>query len=151
MPLAPGYGETPLPHDELAALHPSVLDILGEPVTRAAVYDLEQGIQDQVAEGLITAAIDGSLISSTLRRKVLWRSSTTGMSTRLDISSCSVGSISIATPMSLRDSSVFSRSSPEHCLQRRGEHELVCAQSRLGIRHIRVGNCSSCRRAAAPT
>lgn len=62
MPLAPGYGETPLPHDEFTALHSSVLDILDAPITRAAVYDLEQGIQDQVAEELITAAIEGSLL-----------------------------------------------------------------------------------------
>lgn len=62
MPLAPGYGETPLPHDELTALRHSVLDVLDAPITRSAVYDLEQGIQDQVAEELITAAIEGSLL-----------------------------------------------------------------------------------------
>lgn len=62
MPLAPGYGETPLPHDELTALTPSVVDILDSPITKAAVYDLEQGIQDQVSEELITAAIEGSLL-----------------------------------------------------------------------------------------
>jgi hypothetical protein len=50
MPLTPGYGETPLPDDELAALLPDVVLMLGKPVTRAAVYDLEQGIQQQVAE-----------------------------------------------------------------------------------------------------
>lgn len=61
MPVAPGYGETPLPHDELAALTPSILEILDEPVTRAAVYDLEQAVQDQVSGVLLTAAIDGSL------------------------------------------------------------------------------------------
>ncbi|MEZ0051987.1 fido (protein-threonine AMPylation protein) [Mycobacterium sp. MAA66] len=62
MPLAPGYGETPLPHDELTALNPSIVGILDVPITRAAVYDLEQGIQDQVSEELITAAIEGSLL-----------------------------------------------------------------------------------------
>lgn len=61
MPLAPGYGETPLPHDELTALRHSVLDVLDAPITRSAVYDLEQGIQDQVAEELITAAIGGGV------------------------------------------------------------------------------------------
>lgn len=35
--LTPGYGETPLPEDELVALLPDVVVILGEPVTRAAV------------------------------------------------------------------------------------------------------------------
>lgn len=62
MSLAPGYGGTPLPHDELTALQPSILVILDAPVTRAAVYDLEQGVQNQVSEELITAAIEGSLL-----------------------------------------------------------------------------------------
>lgn len=57
MSLTPGYGETRFPDDELAALLPDVVQILGEPVTRAAVYDLEQGIQEQVAEELLTAAL----------------------------------------------------------------------------------------------
>ena len=35
MPLTPGYGETPLPDDELAALLPDVVLMLGKPVTRA--------------------------------------------------------------------------------------------------------------------
>lgn len=62
MPLGPGYGETPLPHDELAALNPGIVEILDTPITRVAVYDLEQGVQDQVSEELLTAAIDGSLL-----------------------------------------------------------------------------------------
>jgi hypothetical protein len=66
MPLAPGYGETPLPHDELTALKPGIVDILDVPITRAAVYDLEQAIQDQVSEELITAAIEGSLLVADL-------------------------------------------------------------------------------------
>ena len=61
MSLTPGYGQTPLPHDELAALLPEVVVVLGEPITRAAVYDLEQGLQDRVADELMPAAIDGSL------------------------------------------------------------------------------------------
>ena len=61
MSLTPGYGQTPLPHDELAALLPEVVVILGEPITRAAVYDLEQGLQDRVTDELMPAAIDGSL------------------------------------------------------------------------------------------
>ena len=44
MPLTPGYGETPLPHDELDALLPEVIEILDKPITRADVYDLEQGM-----------------------------------------------------------------------------------------------------------
>ncbi len=66
MSLTPGYGETPLPDDELATLLPDIVQILGEPVTRAAVYDLEQGIQEQVVEELLTAALDGSLQPSEL-------------------------------------------------------------------------------------
>lgn len=66
MSLTPGYGETPLPDDELAALLPGALQILGEPVTRAAVYDLEQSIQEQVAEALLTAALEGTLQASEL-------------------------------------------------------------------------------------
>ena len=66
MSLTPGYGETPLPDDELAALLPDIAQIFGEPVTRAVVYDLEQGIQEQVAEDLLTAALEGSLPPSEL-------------------------------------------------------------------------------------
>lgn len=61
MSLTPGFGQTPLPHDELAALLPEVVVVLGEPITRAAVYDLEQGLQDGVSDELMPAAIDGSL------------------------------------------------------------------------------------------
>lgn len=61
MPLTPGYGETPLPHDELDALLPEVIEILDNPITRADVYDLEQGAQDQVVDELMPAALDGSL------------------------------------------------------------------------------------------
>ena len=42
MPLTPGYGETPLPHDELTALLPHVVKVLEKPVSRAAVYDLNK-------------------------------------------------------------------------------------------------------------
>jgi len=66
MPLTPGYGETPLPDDELAALLPDAVLMLGAPVTRAAVYDLEQGVQQQVAEELLTAALSGELRTSEL-------------------------------------------------------------------------------------
>ena len=61
MPLNPGYGETPLPQDELSALLPEIVDILEAPLTRADVYDLEQGLQDQVVDDLMPAALDGSL------------------------------------------------------------------------------------------
>jgi len=61
MPFAPSYGETPLPHEELAALLAEVVEVLDNPITRADVYDLEQGLQDEVSGDLMPAAIDGSL------------------------------------------------------------------------------------------
>ncbi|CPR10899.1 Fic/DOC family protein [Mycobacterium bohemicum DSM 44277] len=61
MPLTPDYGETPLAHDELTALLPEVIDVLDKPITRAAVYDLEQGLQDRVFDELMPSALDGSL------------------------------------------------------------------------------------------
>jgi fido (protein-threonine AMPylation protein) len=66
MSLTPAYLETPLPDDELAALLPDAAQILDEPVTKAAVYDLEQGIQEQLAEELLTAALEGALRPSEL-------------------------------------------------------------------------------------
>ncbi|MCV7230389.1 Fic family protein [Mycolicibacterium komossense] len=61
MPLNPGYGQTPLPHDELTALLPEVVEVLGEPVMRADVYDLEQALQGQLEDELMPAAIEGAL------------------------------------------------------------------------------------------
>lgn len=61
MPLTPGFGETPLPHEELDGLLPEIVEILDKPITRADIYDLEQGMQDQVVEALMPAALDGSL------------------------------------------------------------------------------------------
>jgi fido (protein-threonine AMPylation protein) len=61
MSFAPGYGETPVPDDELDALLPSARELLGEPVTKAAVYDLEQAVQNDVAEVLLTSVLEGNL------------------------------------------------------------------------------------------
>ncbi|WP_018178030.1 Fic family protein [Jongsikchunia kroppenstedtii] len=61
MALTPGYGETPLFHDELSALRPGVAAMLGDPITKAAVYDFEQGIQDTLAAEFLPAVADGSL------------------------------------------------------------------------------------------
>lgn len=47
MPLTPGYGETPLPHEELTALLAEVVDLFDEPITRSDVYDLETGSSRQ--------------------------------------------------------------------------------------------------------
>lgn len=51
----------PLPHDELTALLPEVVEVLDKPVTPAAVYDLEQGLQDRLFDELMPLALDGSL------------------------------------------------------------------------------------------
>ena len=61
MPLQPGYGETPLSGDELDALLPHVVDILGQPVSKADIFDLESAILQDVAEGLITDVFNGDL------------------------------------------------------------------------------------------
>ncbi|MFZ5869624.1 MAG: hypothetical protein ACOYXW_03700 [Actinomycetota bacterium] len=61
MSLTPGYGETPVPDDELDALLPPVRDLLGERIAKAAVYDLEQALQEQVTEELLTAVLTGDL------------------------------------------------------------------------------------------
>lgn len=66
MSLPPGYGETPLSGDELVALLPDVVLMLGEPLSRATIYDLELGIQEQVAEEFLTAALEGELQPSEL-------------------------------------------------------------------------------------
>lgn len=42
MPVEPEYGETPVSDDEIDALLPNVRALLGEPVTKAAVYDLDR-------------------------------------------------------------------------------------------------------------
>lgn len=44
MSLTSGYGETPVSADEADALLPDIRELLGEPVSKAAVYDLEQAI-----------------------------------------------------------------------------------------------------------
>lgn len=61
MPLTPGYGETPLPDDELGALLPHIADLLERPISKAAIYDLEQAVQEQITEQLLTMVLDGTL------------------------------------------------------------------------------------------
>ena len=45
----------------MGALRPDARRLLGEPVTKAAVYDLEQAIQVEVAENLMVEVINGAL------------------------------------------------------------------------------------------
>lgn len=61
MSFDPGYGETPLPFEELDALLPEVRDILGEPISKAMVYDLEQSIEAEVTEALVTDVLEERL------------------------------------------------------------------------------------------
>lgn len=42
-------------------LLPEVVEVLDKPITRADVYDLEQGLQDQVFDLLMPTAVEGSL------------------------------------------------------------------------------------------
>jgi fido (protein-threonine AMPylation protein) len=62
MPLTPGYGDTPLPDDELSALLPRVIEVLGEPVTHADVFDLESAVLEDVAEELLVDVFSGVLL-----------------------------------------------------------------------------------------
>lgn len=61
MTLVPGYGETPVTDDEFATLLPEVRDLLGEPVSKATIYDLEQDAQRIVTEALLQRVLDGDL------------------------------------------------------------------------------------------
>ncbi len=61
MSLSPGYGETPLDGEEFDALLPEVRGALGDNVTKASVYDLEQAVQDEVAAELLTAVLSAEL------------------------------------------------------------------------------------------
>lgn len=61
MSLTPAYGETPLEGEEFDALLPAIRELLGEPVTKAAVYDLEQAFQLVTVERLLPRVLDGSL------------------------------------------------------------------------------------------
>lgn len=50
MPLEPDYGETRVSEEEAEALTPAAREILGDPIRKADLYDLEQQIQDEVAD-----------------------------------------------------------------------------------------------------
>ncbi|MDO5672417.1 MAG: Fic family protein [Actinomycetaceae bacterium] len=62
----PGYGETPLPFEELDALLPEARASLAEPITKAAIYDLEQAVEEALTEELLTAIFNGDLELPTL-------------------------------------------------------------------------------------
>ena len=57
----PDYGETLATDDERAALPSEARELLGDPVRKADLYDLEQQIQSQVADDLLGLVLDGTL------------------------------------------------------------------------------------------
>jgi len=60
----PEYGETEVSEEEREALTPAALNILGEPVLKAALYDVEQTIQDRVGYALLDEIRAGALVLS---------------------------------------------------------------------------------------
>lgn len=50
MVLDPDYSETLVSEEEAEAITPTAREILGQPILKADLYDLEQQIQDQVAD-----------------------------------------------------------------------------------------------------
>ncbi len=50
MALEPDYGETLISDEEAEALTSAAREILGDPIRMADLYDLEQQIQDEVAD-----------------------------------------------------------------------------------------------------
>ncbi|WP_251153620.1 Fic family protein [Cellulosimicrobium sp. Marseille-Q4280] len=59
--LDPDYGGTPLDFEELDALLPEVAEAIGGPVSKAAVYELEQAYEDEVREAFVQRAADGDI------------------------------------------------------------------------------------------
>ena len=57
----PAYGETPVDPDDLAALTPTALEILGNQPTRASLYDLEQQVLVDVGSELLGQIAEGDL------------------------------------------------------------------------------------------
>ena len=61
MAFGPDYGETLVTEEELAALTGEARELLGEPIRKADLYDLEQQIQSQVADDFLGLVLDGTL------------------------------------------------------------------------------------------
>lgn len=66
MAFEPDYGETLLTEEERDALTDAARDLLGEPIRKADLYDLEQRIQNQVADECTVNVLDGILTTSEL-------------------------------------------------------------------------------------
>ncbi|GAA1505099.1 fido (protein-threonine AMPylation protein) [Agromyces terreus] len=61
MTFDPGYGETPLDPDDADALTAEARAVVGDPPLRAAIFELEQAIEQAVALDLINAVLRGEL------------------------------------------------------------------------------------------
>jgi fido (protein-threonine AMPylation protein) len=59
--LDPEYGTTPLDFEEIDALLPEVAELIGDPVTKAAIYELEQEYESAVREAFLPRAASGEL------------------------------------------------------------------------------------------
>ncbi|BBY34519.1 hypothetical protein BST33_10625 [Mycolicibacter minnesotensis] len=60
------YGETLATEEEREALTARAREVLGEPIRKADLYDLEQQIQDEIADDLMGKVFAGSLTVSDL-------------------------------------------------------------------------------------
>ena len=66
MAFEPDYGETRVTEQEREVLTAQAREILGSPIRKADLYDLEQQIQDEVADALVGEVLDGTLTVSEL-------------------------------------------------------------------------------------
>jgi len=61
MAFQPAYGETVVSDEEAEALTAAAREILGDPIRKADLYDLEQQIQDEVADEWWATLLDGDV------------------------------------------------------------------------------------------
>jgi fido (protein-threonine AMPylation protein) len=66
MAFRPDYGETLVTEEERDALTDAARDLLGDPIRKADLYDLEQLIQNEVAEEYVARVVEGDLTVSDL-------------------------------------------------------------------------------------
>src|SRR3954449_2217054 len=66
MDFRPDYGETLVTEEERDALTEDARQLLGDPIRKADLYDLEQVIQDEVADEYVARVLDGDLTTADL-------------------------------------------------------------------------------------
>lgn len=66
MAFRPDYGDTLVADEERDALTTAARELLGDPIRKADLYDLEQLIQDEVADEYVGQVLDGDLTVSEL-------------------------------------------------------------------------------------